>query len=164
MRTLCNTDITKDTLSESRGTFCLAVKYSFLGIEQIGSTAVRLPWLHVEWAKLGLLIPPSCLCYKLVVLELHCAKTATPFPIHSCSFYIIKYHLMTNNVLLVMCIIPIRDLERPLGCQVFEAPIISRQSAHEGGSVVTPRYPPPSPLTRYHWYSSPLQAVPTLRA
>jgi hypothetical protein len=82
-------------------------------------------------------------------MELHTTNPATPIPNHSCSFYIIKCLLMANNVPMVMCIIPIRDLESPLGCQVVEAVIISGQLAHEDGNVVSPRYPLPSPLRRY---------------
>ena len=33
----------------------------------------------------------------------------------------------------------------PLGLQEFEAPRISRQSAHEGGKVVNPTHRPPLP-------------------
>jgi hypothetical protein len=38
---------------------------------------------------------------------------------------------------------PYTDLDRPLGFQEFEAPRISRQSAHEGGKVVSPTHRPP---------------------
>jgi hypothetical protein len=63
----------------------------------------------------------------------------------------------------ILYIIPIRNPERLLSCQVVEAPIVSRQLAYEDGNVVSPRYPPPSPLRRYPWYSSPLQTESTVR-
>jgi hypothetical protein len=44
-------------------------------------------------------------------------------------------------------------LERPLGLQKYEAPIISIQSAHKRGKVFNPMYRPPLPPTRFHWYS-----------
>jgi hypothetical protein len=37
----------------------------------------------------------------------------------------------------------ITGLDRPLGFQEFEAPRIARQSAHEGGKVVSPPHRPP---------------------
>ena len=41
------------------------------------------------------------------------------------------------------------------GCQ------ISRQSAHEGGKVVSPTHRPPLPPRKYSWYSFLLEAEPT---
>jgi hypothetical protein len=38
---------------------------------------------------------------------------------------------------------PIRALDRPAKLQVVEAPRISKQSAHEGGKVVSPTHRPP---------------------
>jgi len=40
---------------------------------------------------------------------------------------------------------PITDLARPLGVQEVEVPIISRQSGHEGGMVVSPTHQLPLP-------------------
>ena len=45
---------------------------------------------------------------------------------------------------------------RPLGLQNVEAPRISRQSAHEGGKVVSPIQRPPlppgdTPITHFCW-------------
>jgi hypothetical protein len=42
---------------------------------------------------------------------------------------------------------PITGLGRPLALQEVEAPRITRQSAHEGGKVVSPRHRPPLPPT-----------------
>jgi len=41
---------------------------------------------------------------------------------------------------------PITDPARPLGVQEVEAPIISKQSAHEGGKGVSPTHWLPLPL------------------
>jgi hypothetical protein len=49
-------------------------------------------------------------------------------------------------------------LDRPLELQELEAPRISRQSAHEGGKVVSPIHQPPLPSRRYRWYSCLLEA------
>jgi hypothetical protein len=38
---------------------------------------------------------------------------------------------------------------------------ISRQSAHEGGKVVSPTHRPPSPPRKYSWYSFLLEAEST---
>ena len=38
---------------------------------------------------------------------------------------------------------------------------ISRQSAHEGGKVVSPRHRPPLPPSKYSWYSFLLEAEST---
>jgi hypothetical protein len=46
-------------------------------------------------------------------------------------------------------------MDRPLGPQEFEAVRISRQSAHEGGKVVSPMHRPPLPpgdIPRTHFY------------
>jgi hypothetical protein len=45
--------------------------------------------------------------------------------------------------------------------QEVKAPRISRQSAHEGGKVVSPRHRPPLPPKRYPWYSFLLEAKST---
>jgi len=50
-------------------------------------------------------------------------------------------------------------LDRPLGLQEFEAPRISRQSAHEGGKVVIPMHRPLSPQRRYFRYTFLSEAV-----
>jgi hypothetical protein len=47
---------------------------------------------------------------------------------------------------------PFTDLDRPLRRQEFEAPRISRQSALEGGKVVSPKHWSPLP--------PPLQEIP----
>jgi hypothetical protein len=44
-------------------------------------------------------------------------------------------------------------LDRPLGLQEVEAPSISRQSAREGGKVVSPMHGAPLRPRRYTWYS-----------
>jgi len=49
-------------------------------------------------------------------------------------------------------------LERPLGLQKVEVPKISRQSAHEGGKVVSPTHQPLLPARRHPWYSFLLEA------
>jgi hypothetical protein len=38
---------------------------------------------------------------------------------------------------------------------------ISRQSAHDGGNVVSPTHWPPLPPRKYPWYSFPLEAGST---
>jgi hypothetical protein len=43
---------------------------------------------------------------------------------------------------------PATDLERPLGFQEVETPRIYRQSAHEGGKVVSPTQRPSLPPGR----------------
>ena len=50
------------------------------------------------------------------------------------------------------------DLDRSLELQELEAPRILRQSAHEGGKVVSPMQQPPLPSRRYPWYSCLLEA------
>jgi hypothetical protein len=40
---------------------------------------------------------------------------------------------------------PYTDLDRPLGLQDVQVPMISRQSAHESGKVVSPTHRPPWP-------------------
>ena len=53
----------------------------------------------------------------------------------------------------------------PLGPQEVEAPTISRQSAHEGGKVVSPKHQPTKAtctLGRYLWYSFLLDAESNL--
>jgi len=50
-------------------------------------------------------------------------------------------------------------LDWPWGFQMFEAPRISRQSAHEGGKVVSPTHRPA--LLQYCWYSFLLEAEST---
>ena len=56
------------------------------------------------------------------------------------------------------------DLDRPLGLPEVEAVTISRQSAHEGGIVVSPVYRPPLPSPRrYPRYSFLLVAESTPR-
>ena len=52
-------------------------------------------------------------------------------------------------------------LDRPLVLHEFEALRISRQSAHEGGKVVSPTHRPPLPLMIYPWYSFLLEAEST---
>ena len=41
---------------------------------------------------------------------------------------------------------PSRGQDKPIGMQEVEAPRISRQSAHEGGKVVSPTHRPSLPL------------------
>jgi hypothetical protein len=53
---------------------------------------------------------------------------------------------------------PIPDLDKPLGFQEFEVPRISRQSAHEGGKVVSPTHRPRLAPRKYSWYSFLLEA------
>jgi hypothetical protein len=53
---------------------------------------------------------------------------------------------------------PITGLERPLGFQEVEASRISRQSACEGGKVVSPKHRPPLTPKKYSWYSFLLEA------
>jgi len=48
---------------------------------------------------------------------------------------------------------PITGLDRSLGLQEFEAPRISRQSAHEGGGAVSLTHRTPLPPRRYPWSS-----------
>jgi len=57
---------------------------------------------------------------------------------------------------------PITGLDRPLGVKEVEAPIISSQSAHEGGKVLSPSHLPPLTPRRYPWYSFMLVAESTL--
>jgi hypothetical protein len=56
---------------------------------------------------------------------------------------------------------PITGLDRPLGFQKVEASQISRQSAHEGGKVVSPTHRPPLPPRKDSWYSFLLEAEST---
>jgi hypothetical protein len=44
------------------------------------------------------------------------------------------------------------------GCRSFEAASISRQSAHEGGKVVSRTHRPPLPHRKYTWYSFLMEA------
>jgi hypothetical protein len=55
----------------------------------------------------------------------------------------------------------ITGLDRSLGLQEVEALRISRQSAHEGGMVVSPTHRPPLPLIIYPWYSFLLEVEST---
>jgi len=48
---------------------------------------------------------------------------------------------------------PFTGLGRFLGLHEFEAPRLSRKSAHECGKVVNPAHSPPVPTRRYPWYS-----------
>jgi hypothetical protein len=57
---------------------------------------------------------------------------------------------------------PYKGLHRPLGLQEVEAPRISRQSAHEGGKVISPMHQPPLPSRRYPWYLFLLEVESTL--
>ena len=52
----------------------------------------------------------------------------------------------------------ITGLDRPRGFQDVEAP---RQSAYEGGKVVSPTHWPPLPPRKYSWYSFLLEAQST---
>jgi hypothetical protein len=52
-------------------------------------------------------------------------------------------------------------LDRSLGFQEFLAPRICRQSAHEGGKVVSPTHRPPLPPREDTWYSFLLEAEST---
>jgi hypothetical protein len=56
---------------------------------------------------------------------------------------------------------PITGLDRPLGSQEVEAPRFFRQSAHEGGKVVSPTHRPPLPPRKDSWYSFLLEAEST---
>jgi len=53
---------------------------------------------------------------------------------------------------------PSTGLEKPLGFQEVEVPRTSRQSAYEGGKVVSPTHRPPLAARRYPWYSFLLDA------
>jgi len=46
-----------------------------------------------------------------------------------------------------------QDWTGPEGYQEVEVPRISRQSAHEGGTVVSPTHRPSLPPRKYSWYS-----------
>jgi len=48
---------------------------------------------------------------------------------------------------------PITTLDRPWGFQGGWGSQISRQSAHEGGKVVSPTHRPLLPPRKYSWYS-----------
>ena len=56
---------------------------------------------------------------------------------------------------------PCTSLDRSWGLQEDEAPQISRQSAHEGGKVVSPTHRPPLSHMKYSWYSYLLLAEST---
>jgi hypothetical protein len=58
---------------------------------------------------------------------------------------------------------PITGLDRPLGFQEVEAHRISRQSAYEGGKVVSPTHWPRLAPRKYSWYSFLLEAESTAR-
>jgi len=58
---------------------------------------------------------------------------------------------------------PCIALDRSWGLQEFDAPQISRQSAREGGKVVSPKHRPPLPHMNYSWYSYLLLAESTPR-
>jgi hypothetical protein len=62
---------------------------------------------------------------------------------------------------IVYFIYPYTGLDRPLGQQEVEPPKIYRQSAHEGGKVVSPTHRPPLPARKYSWYSFLLEAEST---
>jgi hypothetical protein len=53
---------------------------------------------------------------------------------------------------------PITGLSRPSGLQDVEVPRMSRQSAHEGGNVVSPTHRPPLLPREDPWYSFLLKA------
>ena len=48
---------------------------------------------------------------------------------------------------------PCTGLDRSLGLQEVVAPRICTQSAHEGGSFISPTHRPPLPPKRYSWYN-----------
>jgi hypothetical protein len=56
---------------------------------------------------------------------------------------------------------PFTGLDRPVGLQEVEASRIFRQSAHEGGKVVSCTHRPPLPSGGYPWYSFLLEAGST---
>jgi hypothetical protein len=56
---------------------------------------------------------------------------------------------------------PCTDLDRLLRRQEVEAPKISRQSADEGGKVISPTDRLPLPPRRHPWYSFLLEAEPS---
>ena len=49
-------------------------------------------------------------------------------------------------------------MDKPLGSQEVEASRMYKQSAHEGGKVVSPTHRPPLPIRKYPWYSFLLEA------
>jgi hypothetical protein len=53
------------------------------------------------------------------------------------------------------------SLDRPIQVQEVEVPRISRQSAYEGGKVVSPMYRRPLPPREDPWYSFLLEAEST---
>jgi len=58
----------------------------------------------------------------------------------------ISAYPMLQEIVLCTCrkkSIAYKSLDRPLGLQEFETPRISRQSANEGGKIVSPTYRPP---------------------
>ena len=58
--------------------------------------------------------------------------------------------------------LPFSCLHRPFGLQEVEVPRIPRQSGHEGGKVVRPKYRPPVLPRRHPWYSCLLKAESSL--
>jgi len=56
--------------------------------------------------------------------------------------------------------IPLQAWTGPEGTRRLRFPDV-RQSAHEGGKVVSPMHQPPLPLRKYSWYSFLLEAEST---
>jgi len=54
-----------------------------------------------------------------------------------------------------------KGLDLPWGFQEVEAVRISRQSAHEGVKIVSPKHRPPLSPRKYSWYSFLLEPVST---
>jgi len=76
--------------------------------------------------------------------------------------YIIIIIISSSSILTIIYflkpICSITGVDRPLGLQEVEAPIISRQSSCEGGKVVSPKLRPPLLHRRHAWYSFLLEA------
>ena len=57
--------------------------------------------------------------------------------------------------------IPLQGWKGPKVLTRLRRPDFSRQSAHEGGKVLSPTHRPPLPPRKYSWYSFLLQAEST---
>jgi len=77
--------------------------------------------------------------------------------LYICNFF--PFTRLSENVVGISH--PCTGLDSPLELQEVQVPRISRQSAHEGGKVVSAMHWLHSPLRRYPWYLFLLEAEST---
>jgi hypothetical protein len=66
--------------------------------------------------------------------------------------FVLTMKMMLISIIIIVKSYAITGLNRPIGLQEAEAPRIYRQSPHEGGKVVSPKYRPslpPPPTGRF---------------